>query len=122
MIFSVFDYKNKVFQYYEVKADTPPTAWFRRPIDDVKPDPNNVFSRTEVLAVRLPKNAVLMGTGPDARGVVATTQSNIGSSDPSGASITKTNPYAVAGALVVGWFLGSRSKQHNKDDGEGGGR
>lgn len=122
MIFSVFDYKNRVYQYYEVKADTPPTAWFRRPIDDSKPDPNSVFSRTEVLAVKLPKNAVLTGTGLEARGVVATTQASIGSSDPSGLSpaVLRTSPWVVVGSVLLGWMIGrtgQRSKpRENPDD------
>lgn len=110
MIFSVFDYANKVFRYYEVKAETPPTAWFRRPIDEAKPDPNNVFSRTEVLAVRLPKNAVLTGTGPDARGVIATTQSGIGSTDPAGMQQYKTSPFIVAAAALFGWYIGRNTE------------
>lgn len=100
MIFSVFDYKRNLYDYYEVQADTPPTAWFRRPADEVNGNPNGVFFSTEALAVRLPAGAEQRGSGPDARGVIATTNNGVGAADPAG-----ERPASRSG-LLLGFVIG----------------
>lgn len=103
MIFSVFDYKRNLYDYYEVNADTPPTAWFRRPVDEVNGKPDGVFFSTEALAVRLPSGAQKVGTGSDARGAIATTHNGVGASDPAGDRGAPTGRVIsfIAGVLVT---------------------
>lgn len=105
MIFSVYDYKRGLYDYYEVQADTPPTAWFRRPVDAVNGNPNGVFFSTEALAVRLPPGAQPRGNGPDARGVIATTANGVGASSPDGKPDGK-NPFALVIGVVIGVVVG----------------
>lgn len=111
MIFSVYDYPKKQYKYFEVAASTPPTAWFRRPVEEVKDKPDSLFCCTEVLAVKLPPDAKEVGIGPDARGVIATTQASVGSSDPAGSSASSgmgASGIAVGVlAFMAGWVAKS---------------
>lgn len=110
MIYSVFDYQRNAYDYYEVGATSPPTAWFRRPIDNSDNKPNGLFCCTEVLAVRLPPSAALVGSGPDARGAVATTDPKVGSSDPAGESASTSSAFKLLMtgtiAFVAGLLIG----------------
>lgn len=105
MIFSVFDYKRNAYDYYEVQSDSPPTAWFRRPADAVNGNPDGVFFSTEALAVRLPSGATKIGTGSDARGVVATTEAGVGASDPAGTRVADESspPRGLLLGVLIGW-------------------
>lgn len=105
MTFSVFDYQRNLYNYYDVGASTPPTAWFRRPYEAIQGKPSGLFSCTEVLAVRLPPGAQHRGTGPDARGAVAVQSSSIGSVDPAGVQPPKGGGNGLL-ALLAGIFLG----------------
>ena len=109
MIFSVFDYGQKSFSYYEVDAVTPPTAWLRRPVDTVNGNPDGVFLSTEVLAVRLPPGARLLETGGrDARGVVAVSSTTIGSVDPAGSPSGGGGLFTLVVGIVIGVVFGGR--------------
>lgn len=110
MIFSVYDYVNKNYQYYEVAAATPPTAWFRRPVEDVKNKPDTLFCCTEVLAVKLPPGAKQVGTGPDARGVIATTEPAVGASDPAGPQSEPGMSMYGYGAVLLSFIAGWAAK------------
>ena len=63
MIFSVYDYPSGKYHYYEAPMLPPATGWFRAPIGSV-PTP-------ESIAEPLPENAVRVGEGSVAKGIIA---------------------------------------------------
>lgn len=70
MIYSVYDYHNKNYKYYEAPAELPAAGWFRQPIGSV-PVP-------EAISEPLPPGARYIGEGDVAKGVLAHTTGELG--------------------------------------------
>ncbi len=65
VIYSVYDYDRRVFNYYQGVGDVPASGWMRRATPGT-PIP-------ERLCPHLPAGAVRIGTGAAPRGIIATT-------------------------------------------------
>ena len=74
MIFSCYDHEARCFRYYDAPGVTPPHGWFR------KASPGQL-KQPEEIAAQLPDGATPVGSGPLARGVIATDMPGIGSVD-----------------------------------------
>lgn len=97
MIFSVYDYATRLYTYYDVDARHPPTAWFRPPRSPVP----------ESLAVQLPVGARMVGQGPQARGVIATTSQGVGSLTPAGEQAATAARRVTFWGLLAGFIAGA---------------
>jgi hypothetical protein len=77
MIFSVYNYDNRRYDYYEGQGICPPHGWFR------KASPGQM-KQPEEIAAALPEGATLVGHGPLPRGIIATSIPGMGTTDDSG--------------------------------------
>lgn len=88
MIFSVYDYSQQRYTYYEAPGTAPPHGWFRRPTP-------GTYMQPEELAASLPEGAVPVGYGALPRGIIATNIPGIGTADTA-------SPGSGAGAGLAG--------------------
>jgi len=88
MIYSVYDYVQQRYTYYEAPGAVPPHGWFRRPTP-------GTYMQPEELAASLPEGAVPIGSGLLPKGVIATNIPGIGTVDTA-------SPGSGAGAGLAG--------------------
>ena len=106
MVYSVYDYLARQYDYYQGPAATPSSGWFRKPTGD-----QNIPER---LAARLPPSAKKVGSGQQARGLIATREPGMGAIQGAGprgtADGTGTSWLTWAGIFLAGWWLGRRGR------------
>jgi len=92
VIYSVWDYRRQVYDYYEGPGEVPAVGRFRMPVGD--------RTMPEALAVRVPSEARLVGSGDRLRGVAATTNAQVGALRADGEQPSRFR-WAVLGAVVA---------------------
>lgn len=61
--YSVYDYNRRCYDYYQALGEVPASGWMRAPTSSVE--------APERLCARLPSNAVPVGSGKQAKGLIA---------------------------------------------------
>lgn len=97
MIYSVYDYQKRAFDYYEGVGRAPASGWMRKKAPGAAPIP-------ESLCAQLPPGAVPVGSGPAPRGIIATHGAHL--AGVSGA-LERTPGEALQGVLVDGLLAGA---------------
>ena len=96
MIYSVWDYDKKKYDYYDGASLPPPAVGsFRKP----SASPGKIGFSPEDLAAEVPSGARYLGEGDDPQGV-------IGKKSFSLSSFGKNNLYMVMGGIAAGLTLG----------------
>jgi hypothetical protein len=91
MIYSVWDYRRKEYDYFEGPGETPPTGSFRAPLAGL--------GLPESVACPLPANSERVGRGPQAKGVIAVTARGLGELQGSKATAAHDGSGANVGGL-----------------------
>lgn len=105
MIYSVFDYYKKAYDYFEAPGTPPATGKFRAP--------GGKTNKPECLAVKLPFGAVHVGVGALPRGCVAATDAGLGAleSNGSGGILGFFSTWFGTAVIAAGaYFLGRRRR------------
>lgn len=109
VVYSVYDYNKRAYDYYEGMGNVPASGWMRRATSRLR--------APESLCEKLPADAMPIGSGKTPRGIIATTDRALaglsgGSITGGGAGIgalVERKPAAVAGvvglaaALALWW-------------------
>jgi hypothetical protein len=92
MLYSVWDYRRQVYDYFEAPGEVPAVGRFRAPVGD--------RTMPESLAVRVPAGARAAGSGERLRGVAATTDTQVGALQADGDQPSRFR-WAILGAAAA---------------------